>query len=198
MVSMMQASHYRRANQGDAEMRARSAGSGGSVVLSKELLVHGDQQLLSVLSEARIAPDRLNHVNARLIVAGRDGEIAEQPRQCSWLQLQGPFQIQNLGWHRQRTTVLPLCHSGLTHTCRTSERSERQSVLCPGLLEDPPELLSARSDWHGDGSLTHEAGALSIAYLPSGMGYRTRAVLSTIQIVLTALRCTGLDLLCQR
>src|SRR5215217_5043140 len=95
---------------------ARSPGASVLLLLAKELPVHGDEQLLAVLSETCVAPNGLDYVKGGLIVAACDRKVAEKARQRAWLQLQGALKIRDLGGDRQRATVLPLRDSGLAHT----------------------------------------------------------------------------------
>jgi hypothetical protein len=140
----------------------------GLVTLPKELPVHGDEQLLAVIAEAPIAADSLDHIQAGLVVPAYDRQVAEQPRQCARLQLQGTLQARDLGGNGQRTPALPLRRRRLADARSVTQCIQRQPPSYPRLLEDSAEFLLLRCGRQASCSLVGAASAGSIAYLAGG------------------------------
>jgi len=136
--------------------------------LAEELPVHGNEQFLAVLPEARIAADGLDHVQADLVVRACDRQVAEHPRQRAGLQLQGALQVWNLGGDGQRTAALPLRRCRLADARSATKRVQRQPSSDARLPEDSAELLLLRCGWQALCSLVGAASAGSIAYLARG------------------------------
>jgi hypothetical protein len=140
----------------------------GLPMLPKKLPVHGDEQLLAVLSEALIAADGLDHVQAGLVVPAYDRQVAEQPRQRAGLQFQGTLQVRDLGGDRQRTPAFPLRRRRLADAHSASKRIQRQPASDACLPKDPPEFILLRCSRQAPCSLAGAASAGSIAYLAGG------------------------------
>jgi hypothetical protein len=139
---------------------------GGLPTLPEELPVHGDEQLLAVLAKAPIAADRLDHVQACLVVPACDRQVAEQPRQCARFQLQGTLQAQDLGGHGKRTPALPLRDRRLADARSDTKGIKRQPPSDARLPEDSAEFILLRCGRQAICSLVGAASAGSIAYLP--------------------------------
>ena len=119
----------------------RSGRLDGSSMLPKELPVHGNEQLLTVLTEARIAADRFDHVEAGLVVPTGDRQVAEQSGQSAGLQFKDPFQVGDLGGDGQRAADLPLRYRGVANADRVGNLALRQAALLATLPKHPAELF---------------------------------------------------------
>jgi hypothetical protein len=122
-------------------MSVSLASLGGLLMLPKELPVHGDEQLLTVLAEARIAADGLDHVEAGLVVPTRDRQVAEQSGQGARLQIEEPFQVGDLGGDRQRSAALPLRYRGVADADRVGNLALREAALLATPPKHPAELF---------------------------------------------------------
>jgi hypothetical protein len=136
--------------------------------LAEELPVHDDKQLLAVLAKAPIAADRLDHVQARLVVPACDRQVAEQPRQCARFQLQGTLQARDFGGHRKRTPALPLRDRRLADASSDTKRVQRQPPSDARLPEHSAEFILLRCGRQATCSLVGAGSAGSIAYLTGG------------------------------
>src|SRR6266508_794383 len=146
----------------------RSAGRRGLLVLAEELPVHGDEQLLAVRPEARVTANRLDHVQAGLVIPADDRQVAQQPRQRAGLQLQGALQVGYLRRDGQRAAILPLRSRRLADPRGRAECAQRQAPSGAGLLEDPAELLLLRVVRHACSLSVSLTGRGSIAYGTAG------------------------------
>jgi hypothetical protein len=153
-----------------------SARSCKLLALAKELPVHGDEQLLAVLPKASIAADGLDHVQAGLVVACGDWQVAEKSGQAAWLQLQGALQVWDLGGDRQGTAGLPLRHGGLADSSSLAQLTLREPAPAAGLDEHAPELSFLRCGRQGRHSLVRERLPWSMAQPSSSMFRRLDAV----------------------
>ena len=140
---------------------------GGLLTLPQELPVHGDEQLLTMLPEAHIAADSLDHIQASLGVPACDRQVAKQPRQGARLQFQSALQVWDLGGDGQRTPALPLRHRRLADARDGAKRTQRQPSPGASLLEDPAELVLLRCSSQTCCSLVRAAAARSIAQGPA-------------------------------
>jgi hypothetical protein len=148
----------------------------GLPMLPKELPVHGDEQLLAVLPEAMVTADGLDHVEAGLVVARGDWQVAEKSGQAAWLQLKGVLQVWDLGGNRQGTAGLPLRDGGLADSSGLAQLTLREPAPGAGLDEHAPELGFLHCGRQGRHSLVRERFAWSMAQPPSSM-FRGLAVL---------------------
>jgi hypothetical protein len=137
--------------------------------LAEELPVHGDKQLLTVLPEASIATDGLDHVQTGLVVARGDWQIAEKSGQAARLQLKGALQVWDFRGNRQGTAGLPLRHGGLADSSGLAQLTLREPALGAGLDEHAPELGSLSCGRQGRHSLVRERFPWSMAQLPSSL-----------------------------
>jgi hypothetical protein len=144
------------------------AGPFGLFTLAKELSVHGDEQLLAVLPKSPIAADGLNHVQAGLVVAAGDWQVAKKPRQRARLQLQGALQVRNLGGDGQRAPAFPLRRRGLADTRSSAKCVQRQPSSRARLPEDSAKLLFLRCGRQAPYSLVGAVSAGSIAQHAGG------------------------------
>jgi hypothetical protein len=147
-------------------MQVASAGSCMLFALAKELAVHGDKQLLTVLPEASVAADGLDHVQTGLVVARGDWQIAEKSGQAARLQLKGTLQVWNLRGNRQGTAGLPLRHGGLADSSGLAQLTLRQPAPGAGLDEHAPKLGFLRCGRQGRYSLVREGFPWSMAQPP--------------------------------
>jgi hypothetical protein len=110
-------------------------------MLAKELPVHGDEQLLTMLPQACIAADGFDHVEAGLVVATGDRQVAEQSGQSAGLELQGTLQVGDLGGDRQRPAALPLRYRGVANADHVGDVALRQAALLATLTQHAAELF---------------------------------------------------------
>jgi hypothetical protein len=143
---------------------AGSARPCGLLALPKQLPVHRDEQLLAVLPEPLVSTDRLYHIEAHLIVSTGDGQVAEQPRQCAGLQLQGAFQRRNLCGDGKRSAAFPLRDGVGAHAGNPAERSLGQAPQQPRLVKNAAELSLLLCGRHALVPLVIDADTGSIAH----------------------------------
>jgi hypothetical protein len=148
----------------------------GLLALAKELPVHGDEQLLAVLPEASVATDGLDHVQAGLVVARGDWQVAEKSGQAAWLQLKGALQVWDLGGNRQGAAGLPLRHGGLADSSGLAQLTLREPAPGAGLDEHAPELGFLHCGRQGRHSLVKGRFPWSMAQPPSSMFWRLDVV----------------------
>src|SRR6266571_2206541 len=129
--------------------RSARVSSGCLLALAQELPVHNDEQLLAVLPKARVTADRLDHVQAGLVVPAADRQVAQQPRQRAGLQLQGALQVGHLRRDGQRATHLPLRHGCLADPGRLAKLTLRQALFGARFDQRTPELLLLRCGRQG-------------------------------------------------
>jgi hypothetical protein len=160
-----------------------SARSCKLLALAKELPVHGDEQLLAVLPEASVATDGLDHVQAGLVVARGDWQVAEKSGQAAWLQLKGALQVWDLGGNRQGAAGLPLRHGGLADSSGLAQLTLREPAPGAGLHKHAPELGFLHCGRQGRHSLVRERFPWSMAQPPSSM-FRRLDVVPTLLVYL--------------
>jgi hypothetical protein len=161
------------------------------LVLAKELPVHGDEQLLAVLPEASVATDGLDHVQAGLVVACGDWQVAEESGQAAWLQLKGALQVWDLGGNRQGAAGLPLRHGGLADSSGLAQLTLREPALGAGLHEHASELGFLHCGRQGRHSLVKERFVWSMAQPTSSM-FQRLDVVPTLLVYLPTMLYRGL------
>ncbi len=125
-------------------MLSREAGSvcgHGLLLLPEKLPVHGNEQLLPVVPETHVASDGFDHVQACLVLARRDRQIAKRPRQRSGIQVECALQCRHLGRNGQRSPTLPLRDRRMAYPNGLGEFPLREPALLTVPSKQASELL---------------------------------------------------------